>query len=576
MRSVLLTIFWILASLVVMAAAAWHLAFRQGVTPPAGVQAPTSAPWTIQWHEGGDAVLNVASGEDVETALGVAHGLGHPWIMALYRQAALGRLSEWFGPETIPFDTHVRTLGVAPPEHTPIPAALDRYAAGVRAAQAGGEWSLLPVPTELGLNPEPWHARHSIAVERLVTWLSTTVGPEAHPLAVALDQERHALAEFLGLHALNQAALWVTEQHGLFARLTLGNSGAPALATYRIVQGGRQLYAGATIPGLPYRFCGSSGAAAWCKPFSSSARVETDSTATTTSYFAVQVADGSQVAGSRTTTDNGISFDEEVLRWPGLRVHTDAEQWLSLPDANGFALATGLGLAVSQGTVSLLGDTPLVRSGSVVLQTMGPEANLLAARIDAVDDTLRWAPGLFLDTGSVLTDSVALSVEDEAVDSYLRNWDGRFEGSSIAASVYDLATMFGPDAALDSLRAWFGTDTRTWRWELDPALQLRYPGAQPAGLSGRYGPVQWLRSGHPSSPSFAPSRAWSQDMSAYRPAAAWESWLGSRDGALAYRRPYVPYERFLGRYRVAPVRADLLEFSEAPGPTTRVSPGPRN
>ncbi|MFT5144761.1 MAG: penicillin amidase, partial [Thalassolituus oleivorans] len=256
LRNLFLTFFWIMAAFSVLTIVVWHLAFGTGGHPPRNVTTAISAPAEISWLEDGDALIGLSRSGDVDAVLGVAHGLGRPWLMALYRQAALGRLAEWFGPGAVTFDLHVRGMGI-PEEITGLPEAtvgrLRAYSAGVRTAQSGLDWGLLPASVALGLEPEPWSWQHTLAIERLVTWLATSVPVDSLPTGFL--EERDGLARFLGLAVSDPAAVWVTEGGGLYARLPVGDSGIPPIMTVSIAAAGTDLYEGATLPGLPYLFC---------------------------------------------------------------------------------------------------------------------------------------------------------------------------------------------------------------------------------------------------------------------------------------------------------------------------------
>ena len=221
-----------------------------------------------------------------------------------------------------------------------------------------------------------------------------------------------------------------------------------------------------------------------------------------------------------------------------------------------------------------------MQAGTVLATGRADGIEDLVARIDAIDDSLTSAEYLLLDTGSVLTaarSNVAVGVAPTGVDSlsgvqitdpgslsYVRNWDGRFASSSIGATLYDATAAFGL-AANDSLLSWFGSDRRLWRWELDPLLLLEYPGAEAGGLPIRYGVVEWRRNGHPTAPSWGPSRSFDPDRQIPF-SAAWEAHLGRPQvpAPVRYRRPTVPYGQFLGRSRATPVRTDLTSLSGQP------------
>lgn len=602
MRTVLLTFLWTLLGLVVVAAAAWHLAFQRGDEPAPRVAASVSGQATISWIDGPDAVISLSSAQDGETALGVAHALERPWLMALYRQAALGRLSEWFGAQTVPLDRHVRQLGI--PDVSPesldsqTRLLLQRYAAGVRAGQAEQNWDLLPAAVAGGFSPEPWREGHTLAVERLLSWLSTVIAADDSLGTAPFEERRDSLASFLGLADLDQAVVWATEREGVYARLPMGNSGVPPVLSVSMSVGQRLVYEGATLPGLPYRFCGRSETDTWCKPLTSAATVRRDSTAAPAEYFAIDIADGSRAVGTRQRTARGLIDQGVHLEWAGLTAPTDAAAFARLPDAGSFSLASVSGLLLSPAGMQLLGSSSL-QQGSVLATGRADGLDELVARIDAVDDTLSRPEYLLMDTGSVITEgrsSLASGTAQAGIErsnsgqsgidslpgapvldpgalSYARNWDGRFSSSSIGATLFDATAAFGT-AAGDSLLRWFGSDRRVWRWELDPLLRLQYPGAGAGGLPVRYGDVEWRRNGHPTSPSWGPSRSFEPGRTIPF-SAAWEAHLGRPQvpAQVLYRRPTVPYDQFLGRSRAAPVRTDLTTFSGRPITSrTRIQP----
>lgn len=577
-------------------AVAWHLAFQRGTAPPDRLAAPVTSAATIDWIDGADAIINLGLDSDEATSLGVAHALGRPWLMALYRQAALGRLSEWFGSQTLALDREVRRMGLPDVDASTLdPAAvrfLEAYADGVRAGQAARPWRLLPAAVSLDLDPEPWTVGHTLAVERLLVWLSTDIErnvpadssgatasapdtPSVPPAAPrgSFTAARDSLAAFLGLADLTQSAVWATEAGGLYARLPVGFSAIPPVMTVSVRAGSGLVYEGATWPGLPYRVCGRTPEASWCKPLAGAASIAPDSSAVPPEYFGVNLPDGSRIVGTRVRSQGGLLREGERLAWSGFERGTDAPAWARLttdPAAGfvGFGLASKAGIHLSQSVARPL--EPWNQAGSVLGSGSAREMGILLARVDAVDDTLSSAPALLLDTGSVPpTDSTAgaasAGFEPQVSDSesYLRNWDGSFSGSSIAATLFDARRAFG-EAAEDSLLLWFGSDRRAWRWELDPLLVLSYPAAQAAGLPVRYGPVRWLRNGYPGSPAWGPYRAGEAHRSVPF-SAAWEASLaapGSPMDEIRYRRPAVDYNRFLGRSRAEPVRPELLTLTE--------------
>ena len=114
---------------------------------------------------------------DLMFALGYVHAQDRLWQMDLQRRAGEGRLSELFGPATVPFDKMFRTIGIA---HTcrliekrlgpETRERLQAYADGVNALIATQKGKY---PIEFDLlryDPEPWMPLHSIILARLMGW----------------------------------------------------------------------------------------------------------------------------------------------------------------------------------------------------------------------------------------------------------------------------------------------------------------------------------------------------------------------------------------------------------------------
>lgn len=131
-------------------------------------------PVEIRWDDHGVPTIRAASEADGWFALGFVHARDRLWQMELRRRAARGRLAEILGPEALPMDRLVRTLGLgrradaslaafAPEDR----ARLEAYARGVDAFL--GTVPLRPLPMLLlDVRPEPWRPGDSIAVQKLL------------------------------------------------------------------------------------------------------------------------------------------------------------------------------------------------------------------------------------------------------------------------------------------------------------------------------------------------------------------------------------------------------------------------
>ncbi len=118
--------------------------------------------------------------EDLYYGLGFCHGQDRLWQLDFYRRVVRGRVSEMAGPEGLPIDRLLRTLGVrrtaereAAALDPALRAQLERFCAGVNAAAA--EAKAPPFEMRLlGLKWEPWQPVDILSLGKLLAFgLST-------------------------------------------------------------------------------------------------------------------------------------------------------------------------------------------------------------------------------------------------------------------------------------------------------------------------------------------------------------------------------------------------------------------
>ena len=155
------TLLWLRSSLPL---ASGHLTLA-GLTAPVGISRDADGIPTIAAQNDRDAAF----------ALGFVHAQDRLFQMDLMRRAGAGRLSEWFGSVTLPFDRFVRTIGLyraAEREYAVLSpdlrAALDAYAAGVNAYLAQRRGALPAEYYLLNASPEPWKPADSLVWGKLV------------------------------------------------------------------------------------------------------------------------------------------------------------------------------------------------------------------------------------------------------------------------------------------------------------------------------------------------------------------------------------------------------------------------
>lgn len=142
-------------------------------TSTAAVRAPTE----IWLDSVGVAHVWAHSDEDLYFAQGYAHAQERLWQLEVFRRVAEGRLSEIFGESMLETDKFLRTIGIwqaaALNESLLSPAVrawMDAYAAGVNHWIETHDGPLPPEFMALRIKPERWSVRHSLAVEKIMSW----------------------------------------------------------------------------------------------------------------------------------------------------------------------------------------------------------------------------------------------------------------------------------------------------------------------------------------------------------------------------------------------------------------------
>jgi penicillin G amidase len=225
--------------------------------------------------------IRARSDHDAFFAMGYVHAQDRMWQLELQRRIAQGRLSEVFGKDSVDQDIWFRTLGLyrsaesawwaLSPEAR---ASLTAYADGVNAWLAGQP--VLPLEfTLLGIRPEPWTVRDSLAwikvfalnlggnhrqeMERLLA--SQVVAPDQlHTLFPDYPDDAPTTVASLSRQGGDGLARLVELERGIQSELKIGGKqvGSNAWAVSgRVSRDGRALLAndphlGLQIPSLWY------------------------------------------------------------------------------------------------------------------------------------------------------------------------------------------------------------------------------------------------------------------------------------------------------------------------------------
>lgn len=148
-----------------------------------------------------------ANEHDLYFAQGFLHAQDRLWQMELIRRVAQGRLAEVLGAALMESDRFLRTLGLWRAAGDQLAAMsagtlepLEAYAAGINAFLETRRGALPPEFLVLGINPEPWTVRHSLAVEKVMAWDLALYGSAAEATRTAHmvgpDTAARLLAEY--------------------------------------------------------------------------------------------------------------------------------------------------------------------------------------------------------------------------------------------------------------------------------------------------------------------------------------------------------------------------------------------
>ncbi len=312
-----------------LAAAAGVLAYgtqpsREGPLDVAGLAAPVSLAWDDSgrvWVEGPDEGALAAG-------LGYAHAADHGWTAALWRQAASGRLAEWFGDDARALDLHARALGfeaLARRTYEQLAdgdrAVLDAYALGASAGFAEPGVAQGTAFIVADVVPTGWRPWDPLAVERLHAYLAApslaadstwTRAAQADSAVAAFVQADSLFRDFLGFPGGGYDRVYALDNspgragRTLVQQTSAGTSANAFLAAAVLRMPGRTAVA-LTIPGTLVSPTGWSGGLGWGLLLSSDLRLEPyDGPAPVPVYSRVVERDGDETLLSVTRDETGL------------------------------------------------------------------------------------------------------------------------------------------------------------------------------------------------------------------------------------------------------------------------------
>ncbi len=613
----------------------WYLAYGANHAPPASAMIPSLSNQTrILWGIEGKATIEAVDEVDAYAALGFAHGWDRLWPLLLWRQAATGTLSSWDGESALPIDQLIlsfrfphfakQSFEALPDEEKRL---LEAYSRGLNEAMKSRSKQLPPPLLDAPPALDRWEPWHSLAIERLLVWL--TVPFPSPPFSENQAWDRIITATFqlrerLQFFGLSHSHAWAIQDSTgahLFQRHILGAAATPTLFEVTFSTAQPPLNA-LTFPGYPGALSAQTPSTAWVHLLHSSvqfAHIPLVAPEYAISYSRIETTSGQEHLVSSAFVPSGLVLDFDstthtntdsetphpdsiwVMQWAGFSNASDfpTVRALNRTATAAFSLFAGHGLWVNTGgTVSLMGQPQHVRTfqqGLFVGNDSWSEyvaARLISFASDSthihpdtwsLDTYSPWAAHLAPRLSRHLGGSVAPSPVFEEGVTYLLNWDFHFDGSSIAATIFDrwigqlrasqadisifldeldtdsltatdavtLDRSF--EATLASLQEEFGPDLSLWRWEdINPQqwhFVSRWPKEQQTrgDLPHRFDSIYLPGAGHPST-----LRWGSSALATPLPAPfSWESWWHtSQPDHWVVRRQHFNVIRPLGRFLI--------------------------
>lgn len=575
-----ITVFATLVLFICLAAgiSIWRTAYDWQSSPPKKVTIESLGdPVQILWGKFNSAEIRAESMPDALTGLGYVQGHLNGWTIALWRQAALGKLTDWYTPKGEDADRLVLQLGLA--EIAKMAAnnlnaqekeLIAAFGAGIRAA-----WKDSDYMHEFFLQditPEPWEPWHTLAIERLLAWISTSPDSVCS-LGLSVCGGDAELRSILRLQGFEYSSSWVfstPERSLLYQRHVVGNAVPPVFQEAVLNVQGQSELEGLSLIGTPFFPTGKSRNYAWSMlVYSPKTYGPILDSLDQQMHLAFPLRE--EIVIHR-RTDSTFSTPEAVheLNWSGFNAVSDAQGWFSLPHVPSvtFQLWQGAGILMSSdGSWHVLGDPKFtfpMNSGLVIGNN--PQVRHAAHYLDGIDPRRSDIDAWITDTQSNwVRDTLSTMLSSLPMDSlrqalpdapapvnsaltYLINWDYRFDSQSIGATIYHEWTMStGRDLeeslyhAISRLTQRFGDDQTQWLWERVYESSRMFTIHRRTG-SKIFEPLDVPSVGHET------TMAWGGAHAAVAPV-TWEAWMWNGTGTrYAIRRHHVDIHQPLGRY----------------------------
>ncbi len=597
-----------------------YLAFSAGPSAPRMIEtASVSQMTTTAWTPGGGISVSASTFSDAITSLGYVHGRSRSWQIALWRQAALGRLSEWFGDDAVPLDGWVHQLGIAKDARLAMETLdpgslelLEKYAQGLTLALTSNDLNRGVPFLLLDIQSEPWLPWHTIAVERLFAWIATEAFTIEDPSEAAVaDRALRSLLHVYGFGLNTVTGVRTDALDFVAARYVTGDSGIPFFVETDLDYASGT-FTGLTVPGTLIAPFGRTHAETWALLLEGTGkkgmeRVPADqivreferlSLSTREDLMSILRFPGGVLLSA--PDRRAPTAPVPTLRWSGFDTLTDSEIWLSAlaGEAPSPKLIAPTGLSKTQFSWAVTGSPRASeRYGNqiVFLSSSGEELTpqrTVSTLIDLVSveellesdfsQSARESVPLLL--GRLPDSLITMADEREAV-RYLQNWNHQYGAAEPGASILEILTreilhqepgtnFLSADsllldqltATIHFLRSRFGPELSGWRWDTVQERQIYFPGSTPlpadggrkeAAFVGKYVPVFISGPGHPQTFTWGSARM-PKRLAA---SSAWEGAIRADASPLYFRRPSVDFSAFLGTFLTAdrpPILSRLL------------------
>lgn len=492
MNKVLSILAILLAALALFAAFVWYFATALDPAIPGSADVDNlEAELEIEWYPLGAAIsVNSSNDLDAYRAIGFVHATQHAWHMALLRQTAIGKLGKWFNHDVSEIDSLTSVLGIGSTARAAYSdldnstaSILKAYADGVNAAlhenRSYRDQSFLAVDRV----PDPWEPWHSIAIEKLLAWISAAgaIDESGEFSHLPLLQSTNALMRWIEVGGLNNSMAWTVHHRDstvVGVRYITGGGKTPVLVPVSFDSPASQQTMRVSILGTPFSLFSQTADHGIAILPTSSARIRTfpASRADLVETFdrlvnfegeetllaRVKLGDDlvqDCVPAVSASTEQQTELDPNILRcmvldWPGLDNITDAARWKDQYDARFFRLWTGTALAFDKSGSAEMTDSPGIfpaAFGNRVRATGSSRwTPFWRSRLVQLTSSRDWRPtNIPHDVKSTWAERWTLqliqNVDTSSTESplikpalsYLRNWDFSYSGSSIAGSVLD-------------------------------------------------------------------------------------------------------------------------------------------